>query len=348
MIITGLLIGLVLGFVFQRGRFCVTGAFRDIFIAGSTRWFSAFILLIAVHAVGLMALGTLGIITLETDPFPWLASIVGGFIFGFAIILAGGCATGTYYRSGEGLIGSWFALIFYALFSAFMKAGPAAGFTEWIRGITLEQGSLPATFGLSPWVFAVVLAAIAAALVVHHQRKAKTPLAALPPRKSGLAHLLTEKRWNPFATAAVIGIIATIAWPLSAATGRNAGLGITTPSSNLAQYLTTGDVDLIDWGVMLILGILTGSFIAAKASGEFRLRVPDAPTVVKSIGGGVLMGVGAAIAGGCTVGNAMVETAQFSYQGWVSLIFMMLGTGLAAKLTIKPATASAPAAPVSA
>ena len=94
MIITGLLIGLVLGFVFQRGRFCVTGAFRDIFIAGSTRWFSAFILLIAVHAVGLMALNTLGIITLETDPFPWLASIVGGFIFGFAIILAGGCATG--------------------------------------------------------------------------------------------------------------------------------------------------------------------------------------------------------------------------------------------------------------
>ena len=31
MIITGLLLGLVLGFVFQRGRFCVTGAFRDLF-----------------------------------------------------------------------------------------------------------------------------------------------------------------------------------------------------------------------------------------------------------------------------------------------------------------------------
>lgn len=348
MIITGLLVGLVLGFVFQRGRFCVTGAFRDVFLAGNTRWFSAFILLIAVHAVGLMTLNTLGIITLESSPFPWVGSIVGGFIFGYAIILAGGCATGTYYRSGEGLVGSWFALIFYALFSAIMKGGPLADFTERVRDITIKPGGLPQTFGVSPWVFAILLAAVAAVLVAHHQRKAKTPLATLPPRKTGLAHLLTEKRWNPFATAAAIGVIATIAWPLSAATGRNAGLGITTPSSNLVQYLATGDVELVDWGVMLILGILGGSFIAAKASGEFRLRVPDAPTVLKSIGGGALMGVGAALAGGCTVGNAMVETAQFSYQGWVSLIFMMLGTGLAAKLTIKPASASAPAATVAA
>lgn len=41
--------------------------------------------------------------------------------------------------------------------------------------------------------------------------------------------------------------------------------------------------------------------------------------------GGIGMGVGAAIAGGCTVGNAMVSTAQFEYQGWVSMVFMIVG-----------------------
>ena len=46
------------------------------------------------------------------------------------------------------------------------------------------------------------------------------------------------------------------------------------------------------------------------------------------------MGVGAALAGGCTIGNAMVETAQFTYQGWISFAFMLLGTGAAAKVFI--------------
>ncbi len=341
MIITGFVVGMVLGFVFQRGRFCVTGAFRDLTLTGNTRWFSALIVLIAVHSIGLFLLNNAGVITLEAEPFPWLAAIVGGLIFGAAMVLAGGCATGTYYRAGEGLVGSWLALIFYALFSAFMKLGPAAGFTEGIRSITLDNGSLQASTGLSPWVFVVLISAIAVWLTVHHARKLKTPMAALPPRKRGLAHLLTEKRWNPFATAVVIGIIATIAWPLSAATGRNSGLGITTPSANLTGYLATGDTELIDWGVMLVLGILIGSFIAAKASGEFRIRVPDQATIIKSIFGGIGMGVGAAIAGGCTVGNAMVSTAQFEYQGWVSMVFMIAGAGIAAKATIKPTTSRA-------
>lgn len=341
MIITGLIVGLVLGFVLQRGRFCVTGAFRDLTLTGNTRWFSALILLIAVHSIGLFLLNGLGVITLEASPFPWLASILGGLIFGFAMVLAGGCATGTYYRAGEGLVGSWFALIFYALASAVMKLGPGASVTEGLRSITLDSGTPQASTGLSPWVFVALLSAAAIAVTVHHNRKTVTSVATLPPRKTGLAHLLTEKRWNPFATAVVVGIIATIAWPLSAATGRNSGLGITTPSANLTGYLATGEVELIDWGVMLVLGILIGSFIAAKAAGEFRIRIPDQATVVKSIFGGIGMGVGAAIAGGCTVGNSMVSTAQFEYQGWVATFFMIVGAGIAAKLTITSGQRSA-------
>ena len=92
-----------------------------------------------------------------------------------------------------------------------------------------------------------------------------------------------------------------------------------------------GDVELVDWGVFLVLGILIGSFIAAKGSGEFKIRVPDAQTIVRSIGGGALMGFGAAWAGGCTIGNAMVGSATFTLQGWVSFAAMLLGTGIAVR-----------------
>lgn len=338
MIITGLLLGAVFGFVLQRGRFCVTGAFRDVFVAKNTRWITAFLIVIAVQSVGIAALTAAGVIAPKVSALPWLAVVVGGFIFGFAIVMAGGCATGTYYRAGEGLVGSWLALITYALFSALMKTGVLKPLNDGVRGQTIEATSIQHTFGVSAWpLVAALTAAVGYAAWRHLRRDAAAPkLATLPPRRTGLAHLLFERRWHPFATALVIGLIAITAWPLSTWSGRNAGLGITTPSSNLANLLVTGQTKFLDWGVMLVLGILIGSYLAAKASGEFRVRVPSAQIAVRSVTGGALMGVGAALAGGCTIGNAMVETAQFTYQGWLSFAFMLLGTGAAAKVYILP------------
>ena len=56
MILTGLLLGAVLGYVLQRSRFCVTGAFRDLYLSRSTRYFTPFLLAIAIQAVGVAAL----------------------------------------------------------------------------------------------------------------------------------------------------------------------------------------------------------------------------------------------------------------------------------------------------
>lgn len=334
MILTGLLLGAALGFVLQRGRFCVTGAFRDVFVTRNTRWLTAFLIVIAVQSVGIFALTQVGVIAPTVSELPLLAVVVGGFIFGFAIVMAGGCATGTYYRAGEGLVGSWLALITYALFAAIMKTGVLAPVNDGLRDQTVPLTSVQASLGVSPWVLVVALVAAVGLAVRHHLRKPKRVVATLPPRRTGLAHLLLEKPWHPFATALVIGVIAIAAWPLSTWSGRNAGLGITTPSSNLVNLLVTGDTKFLDWGLMLVVGILLGSYLAAKASGEFRVRVPSAQIATRSVIGGALMGIGAALAGGCTIGNAMVETAQFTYQGWISFAFMLLGTGAAAKVFI--------------
>lgn len=150
---------------------------------------------------------------------------------------------------------------------------------------------------------------------------------------------------HPYVAGALVGVIGIIAWPLSAATGRNYGLGITGPTANLNNYIVTGQAEFFDWGVLLVLGILVGSFIAAKLSSEFRVRVPDAATVGRSIIGGVLMGIGASLANGCTVGNGMVETALFSYQGWIGLAAIAGGVAVGTKLWIKSST---PAVQVSA
>ena len=95
-----------------------------------------------------------------------------------------------------------------------------------------------------------------------------------------------------------------------------------------------------------MLVILVGSLIAAKALGEFTVRVPDATVVLRSLGGGLGMGVGAAWAGGCTIGNSMVESSQFTYQGWLAFAFTLLGVGIGSRIFLPAGRKSAARRPV--
>ncbi|WGE32030.1 MULTISPECIES: YeeE/YedE family protein [Actinobacillus] len=340
MLISGLLCGFLLGFVMQRGRFCITGAFRDLYVTKSKKMFIALLIAISVQSVGFFILKEAGFINFQpAENFAPIAVISGAFLFGIGIILAGGCATGTWYRAGEGLVGSWVALATYMLFSAMLRTGPLGSFNSELRSINTEHKTIYESLGISPWLLVILLVGITAFSVFQQLRKPKAKIATLKPKKTGLAHILFEKRWDPFVTAILIGIIAIFAWISSVPTGREFGLGITGPSANLLQFLVTGESKFINWGVLLVLGILLGSFIAAKGANEFRVRVPDSKTVIYSAVGGILMGIGATLAGGCSIGNGLVETSFFSWQGWVSLPVMILGTWVAAYFTIiKPRT----------
>ncbi|WPF68071.1 YeeE/YedE thiosulfate transporter family protein [Corynebacterium sp. 21KM1197] len=333
MVITGLALGIVLGAVMQRGRFCVTGMLRDIFLQGSWRGFTGLLIVISVHAVGLAALTSLGVIAPEYEEIAPIAVIVGGLIFGLGIVLAGGCASGTWYRSAEGLVGSWIALGTYAASAAAMKSGALSGFNDALQSHTVPLRSLPETLGLSPWLFALALSAGTVVLARRYLEAERS----LPVSRT--RQPLWRRPLHLYAAAVLIGLLGVLAWPLSAATGRNDGLGITTPTSNILRYVVTGDTQRVDWGVMLVLGLLLGAFAAAKATGEFRVRVPDATAARRAVIGGVAMGVGASLAGGCTVGNGMVQTSLFTYQGWLALLFIALGVALGARLWLKPSAA---------
>ncbi|MEX9251107.1 thiosulfate utilization transporter TsuA/YeeE [Pseudenterobacter timonensis] len=325
MILSGLFCGALLGFVMQRGRFCLTGGFRDMYIAKNNRMFYALLIAIAIQSVGVFTLIQLGVVQYDAGAFPWLGTIAGGYIFGLGIVYAGGCATGTWYRAGEGLIGSWIALATYMVMSAVMRSPHAEGLNQVLKTYSTEHNSIAATLGLSVWPLIALLVAVTLWVVRKELKKPKLRVATLPPRRRGLAHLLFEKRWHPFVTAVLIGLIALLAWPLSEATGRMFGLGITSPTANILQFLVAGQSKFLNWGVFLVLGIFLGSFIAAKASREFRVRAADAQTTLRSAAGGLLMGVGASMAGGCSIGNGLVMTAMMTWQGWVGLVFMILG-----------------------
>ncbi|MEJ5998456.1 YeeE/YedE thiosulfate transporter family protein [Corynebacterium sp. H130] len=334
MIITGLVLGVLLGAVMQRGRFCVTGMLRDIFTLKSWRGIVGLLIVISVHAVGIAALTTAGIISPKPDTFAPLAVIVGSLLFGIGIVLAGGCASGTWYRSGEGLVGSWLALVGYGVSAAAMKRGVLKPVNEFLGSRTTELTTIPASLGISPWWFALALSALTLYAVNFYLQRD-----ALRGPKTRLDAPVWQRPLHLYTAGLLVGVLGVIAWPLSAATGRNGGLGITTPSADVFSFLITANTKYLNWGTLLVIGILIGSYLAARATGEFRVRVPDAVQAQRSVVGGVLMGIGASWAGGCTVGNGMVQTALFGYQGWVALLFTAIGVGIAAKIWLKPTQA---------
>jgi len=120
--LTGLVIGVLIGFAFQKGRFCIYMAHRDILLTRNYTMMKALVLTLLLIMIGYLIVSDLGlgILSSVTDgkvtsisprPFIWVAILIGGFIFGVGTVLAGGCAAGTSYRAGEGYVGNMIAVI---------------------------------------------------------------------------------------------------------------------------------------------------------------------------------------------------------------------------------------------
>jgi uncharacterized membrane protein YedE/YeeE len=72
-----------------------------------------------------------------------------------------------------------------------------------------------------------------------------------------------------------------------------------------------------------VLALVAGALLAALAAGEFRWRVARPRALALALPGGVLLGFGAFVASGCTVGALLSGVTAFSLHGW------LFGGGLA-------------------
>jgi len=105
-----LLFGLVFGIILQRAGFCITASFRDLFITGGGGLARGMIVALVVAMLGFSVLIERGIRDPFVLPLGW-RTFVGGYIFGVGMVIAGGCATGTLFRIGEGNVQLMLAFI---------------------------------------------------------------------------------------------------------------------------------------------------------------------------------------------------------------------------------------------
>ena len=106
----------------------------------------------------------------------------------------------------------------------------------------------------------------------------------------------------------------------------------------LADHLGGGG-PLRDWLVVEIIGLLVGGFASAAFAGRLAARVERgahvsaAHRLTSAAGGGVLMGLGAVLARGCTSGQALTGGALLSLGAW-----LFIGTAFAAAYLVAFAT----------
>src|SRR5699024_6665623 len=96
-----------------------TASLRDPVLTGGTSLSKAVITTIAVATVGFAALQYGAY--LKGDPIPGninpagIHVAVGAFMFGIGMVIAGGCASGTLMRVGEGFVMQWLSLVFFII-----------------------------------------------------------------------------------------------------------------------------------------------------------------------------------------------------------------------------------------
>lgn len=113
------IIGIAFGIVLRYSRFCFAGAFRDPFLIKNTKLMRALLLAFMISTVGfgIIQYGFLKNNTLDYAHIPGainsvgLHTMIGAFIFGIGMTIAGGCASGVLTRIGEGHVLPWVVLL---------------------------------------------------------------------------------------------------------------------------------------------------------------------------------------------------------------------------------------------
>jgi len=320
--ISGLIIGIIFGFLLKRGRFCPTGTIRDVRLEGHTYNLILILALIATEGFLYYAMISAGLVPMpKLKGFPLISVMLGSFIFGFGAVLTNGCITSSLVKTGDGRLTGIVSVITFTLGAAFAKQGALKPVTQALASQLLIADTLHKNLPALA-IFGVI--AIPLYIVMFRHYKTHKLKFSLPKRYSGLRHLVCEKIWPKEIIVVLCGVLMAAGFYFSNRAGRNGGFGITTPLISWLNVIVNNNYGL-NWASTLVAGTILGSFITTLISGEFALVGTNAVTIVKTMIGSILMGVGAVWAQGCLIGNGLVGTAQLSVRAWTGLLCITFG-----------------------
>lgn len=326
------LFGLAFGCIMQHFGLCFVTSTSDPFLTGSTAQLRSILIGILVASLGITAIkylsgGALDFLGVSAISLPLM---LGAFIFGIGMTIAGCCTSGMFIRLAEGyavhLITMMFVIAGYlfanshyeTVWAPFVKKSPVIFLPEtfgWLAGVGLH--------------IAIILLLYTAAV---RWEKGES-VSSLSKYLTGgillgvfsiLHYIILNSGWSITGAFFWIGDIFDLAFDFASG-GSDSGL----LSSDNAMITALGSN-------LRNIGMFAGALICAVAFAGFRFRkINSAKQIIKSAAGGSLMGYGACMAGGCNISAFFTAAASLSLSAWVFMIFLLAGVFTGIKLLFK-------------
>ena len=351
-VLWGLGLGAILGFIASKTNFCTMGAVSDIVNMGSWGRMRAWILAIAVAIIGTNLLSYFGFLNLSNTiytgaSFPWLTFLIGGLTFGIGMTLASGCGNKTLLRIGTGNLKSVVVFVFMGfaaiatlkgIFGAFrvsvLTAPPVTTQLE-------HSQTIPAFFsglaGLDAQGVQMLIAGIIAAAMLIFVFISKE----------------YRKETDNILSGLIIGGVVVAAWYITGHIGDNTSdefatykyigtashlaesMSFVAPSAYTLEYLGswTDTSQVITFSVASAFGVVLGSFFYAIISKGFRWEYfTSAKDMASHMIGAILMGFGGITAMGCTIGQGITGVSTLSLGSFVALLSIIAGSAITMKI----------------
>jgi len=349
-----LLTGVVLGLLFERGRFCFYCILRDQIQERNSGPLYAILVALAVGGIGYAIVFGAFLPNAWSGRLPPGAHIgpvswplaLAGLLFGLGMALSGACLSGHLYRLGQGYTRAPFALLGSLI-------GFGIGFYTWntlyvtaiVRAPILW---LPAWLGYGGALVLHLGVLGLLALLLLRQLPAIPAQPAQVITVARVGELLFRERWHPALTGALVGLVGVFAYLRVEPLGVTAQLGSLTrtvlaTTKQLPERLNGLDtlagcatqvVQTVTENGLLISGLILAALAAALVGNRFQRTPLTFRGSTTALLGGVLMGWGAMTALGCTVGTLLSGISAFALSGWLFAIMVYSGVWLGIKLRL--------------
>jgi uncharacterized membrane protein YedE/YeeE len=151
--------------------------------------------------------------------------------------------------------------------------------------------------------------------------------------------------WNPYVAGVLLGLTLLITFVVAgqglgasafpkrviALAGESVAPAWTAANPSLGSYVADGANPLRNWLVVEVVGVFLGGFLGAVSAGRFRSTVEKGPNIgvrgriAYAFAGGAVMGFAAALARGCTSGQALSGGATLATGSWLFMIMVFAG-----------------------
>jgi hypothetical protein len=329
----GFAIGLVFGATGQRTGFCLTRALYGLWITGDGNKLRAFALALAVAVVGTQALDAAGLVDLRrsiylSTGFSWLLLPLGGALFGYGMIMANGCGARALVLLGQGNLRAVVVLLCLGIAAYATLTGLLAPLRTHIAALTtLTSGGAslsPAALAADPPLAGGVrmIPALAIAAVLSFYAFASPAFRARPREAVG---------------GLIVGALVPAGWLATGYLGADefepvplASLTFVAPIGETIQYAMLATGTPLRFSVAVVAGTFVGALVAALASGSAALEGFSTPLhMLRSMAGGALMGVGGALALGCSIGQGLTGLSTLAVGSFLAAAGIFAGASLA-------------------